>query len=113
MSKSDEEKLHLSRRRFLRCGFMAAAAAGLSAHGAPAVIAAVKKDDEPTQTDATEPFWGEHQGGILTPLQHNTYFAAFDLITTERDDIIKMLQAWTAAAARMTSGQTAEPLGQG
>ncbi len=112
MSKSDEEKLHLSRRRFLSCGFMAAAAAGLSAHGAPAVIAAVKKDDEPTQTDATEPFWGGHQGGILTRLQHNTYLAAFDLITTERDDVVKMLQAWTAAAARMTSGQTAEPLGK-
>ncbi|MGA9778216.1 MAG: iron uptake transporter deferrochelatase/peroxidase subunit [Verrucomicrobiia bacterium] len=112
MSKSDEEKLHLSRRRFLGCGFMAAATAGLSAHGAPAVIAAVRKSDEPTQTNAAEPFWGEHQGGILTPLQHNTCFAAFDLITTERDDIIKMLQAWTAAAARMTSGQTAEPLGE-
>ena len=26
-----------------------------------------------------EPFWGEHQGGIATPQQTHTYFAAFDL----------------------------------
>jgi len=111
MNPSDEEKLRLSRRRFLSCGFMAAATAGLSAQGAPAVIAAMKQDDPAVLKDATEPFWGEHQGGILTPLQHNTYFAAFDLITTDRDDVVKMLQAWTAAAARMSLGQTAEPLG--
>ena len=28
---------------------------------------------------AIEPFWGEHQGGIVTPAQSHTYFAAFDL----------------------------------
>jgi deferrochelatase/peroxidase EfeB len=112
MSKSDEKKPHLSRRHFISCGFMAAATAGLSAQAAPTVIAAMKKGDEPVQKNTTEPFWGEHQGGILTPLQHNTCFAAFDLITAERDDIVKMLQAWTVAAARMANGQTAEPLGE-
>jgi deferrochelatase/peroxidase EfeB len=111
MNPSDEKKPSLSRRRFLGCGFMAAAAAGLSAQGAPAVIAALK-NDEPEQKNAIEPFYGVHQGGIVTPLQHNTYFAAFDLITAERDDVVKMLQAWTAAAARMSTGQTAAPLGK-
>jgi deferrochelatase/peroxidase EfeB len=111
MNPSEEEKLHLSRRRFLSCGFMAAATAGLSAHGAPPALVTIKKDDEPALSNLTEPFWGRHQGGILTPLQHNTYFAAFDLTTTERDEVITMLQAWTIAAARMTQGQTAEPLG--
>ena len=111
MSQSDEDKLHLSRRRFLSCGFMAAAAAGLNAQGAP-MISATNQNDEASQKDAVEPFYGEHQGGILTPLQHNTYFAAFDLITDDPDDIVKMLQSWTAAAARMSAGQTAEPLGK-
>jgi len=112
MNPSDEEKPGLSRRRFLSCGFMAAAGAGLSTQGALGAIALATKSNDPVQGDATEPFWGEHQGGILTPLQHNTYFAAFDLITTERNDIVKMLQAWTTAAANMTAGQTVEPLGQ-
>ena len=111
MSQSDEDKLHLSRRRFLSCGFMAAAAAGLNAQGAP-MISATNQNDEASQKDAVEPFYGEHQGGILTPLQHNTYFAAFDLITDDPEDIVKMLQSWTAAAARMSAGQTAEPLGK-
>jgi deferrochelatase/peroxidase EfeB len=110
MNPADEEKSRLSRRGFLSCGFMAAAA-GLSAQGAPAIIAGTQAGDEPGQKNATEPFWGEHQGGILTPLQQNTYFAAFDLITMERDDVVKMLQAWTTAAARMSAGQTAGPLG--
>src|SRR5580692_5027595 len=105
MNPSEEEKLRLSRRRFLSCGFMAAAAAGagLSAQGAPLVAA--KESD--ASKDAVEPFYGAHQGGIVTPLQHNTYFAAFDLVTDSRDDVVQMLQTWTAAAARMSTGQTA------
>ncbi|HSY42644.1 MAG TPA: iron uptake transporter deferrochelatase/peroxidase subunit [Candidatus Acidoferrum sp.] len=101
MNPSEEEKLRLSRRRFLSCGFMAVAGAGLNAQGAPLIAA----------NDAIEPFYGAHQGGILTPLQHNTYFAAFDLVTDKRDDVVQMLQTWTAAAARMSTGQTAKPLG--
>jgi deferrochelatase/peroxidase EfeB len=106
MNQSEEEKLRLSRRRFLSYGFMAAAAAGagLSAQGAPLV-------DSDASKDAVEPFYGAHQGGIVTPLQHNTYFAAFDLVTDSRDDVVQMLQTWTAAAARMSTGQTAKPLG--
>ena len=109
MNPSEEEKLRLSRRRFLSCGFMAAAAAGagLSAQGAPLVAA--KESD--ASKDAVEPFYGAHQGGIVTPLQHNTYFAAFDLVTDSRDDVVQMLQTWTAAAARMSTVQTAKPLG--
>ena len=60
---------------------------------------------------ATEPFWGPHQGGITTPVQSHSYFAALDLETTKRDDVIKMLRAWTTAAAQMTAGQTASPIG--
>ncbi|WP_306589509.1 Dyp-type peroxidase [Geothrix sp. 21YS21S-4] len=44
------------------------------------------------------------------PIQHQNYFAAFDLATTKREDVIKLLKAWTEAAARMTAGETAQPL---
>jgi deferrochelatase/peroxidase EfeB len=60
-----------------------------------------------------ESFWGTHQGGIATRQQANTYFAAFDLVTAKRDDVVKLLQTWTAAAARMATGQTAQPLEKG
>lgn len=67
----------------------------------------------PQDPDKAEPFWGEHQGGIVTKPQHFTYFAAFDLVTTRRDDVIKLLKAWTAASARMAEGETAQPLEDG
>lgn len=56
-----------------------------------------------------EPFWGPHQGGILTPQQNHTYFAAFDLVTSKASDVAKLLQSWTQAAARMSEGKTAQP----
>jgi deferrochelatase/peroxidase EfeB len=59
-----------------------------------------------------EPFWGLHQGGIATPVQSHTYAAAFDLITIKRDDVITLLRVWTLAAARMSDGQPAQPVGQ-
>jgi len=65
---------------------------------------------KPQDPNEAEPFWGEHQGGIATKPQHFMYFAAFDLTTNNRDDVIKLLKAWTAAAARMSEGETAQPL---
>jgi deferrochelatase/peroxidase EfeB len=51
-----------------------------------------------------EPFWGAHQAGILTPAQRHSYFAAFDLTTDKREDVIALLRRWTAAAGRMSQG---------
>ena len=115
--KKDDEQTALSRRRFLAtsCGFAAAAGAGLCAHAKPGAIKPTSEAGKPVHgsaRDAIEPFWGGHQGGIVTPMQGHTYFAALDLATNERDDIVRMLKEWTAATARMTAGQTAEPLGQ-
>ena len=50
-------------------------------------------------------FFGEHQGGIATPQQTQTYFAALDLISKKPGDVVRMLRAWTDAAARLTRGQ--------
>jgi deferrochelatase/peroxidase EfeB len=58
----------------------------------------------------TEPFWGPHQAGIVTPQQSHCYFAAFDLTTEKRDEIILLLRAWTDAAARLTQGQAVAPI---
>ena len=57
----------------------------------------------------TEPFWGAHQGGIITPPQRHTYLAALDLDTEKRDEVMRLLRAWTTAAARMTRGEPVPP----
>jgi deferrochelatase/peroxidase EfeB len=81
-------------------GALAAAGAGFGARG----LVDKPQGGGLSGSAAAEPFWGAHQAGILTPAQNHTYFAAFDLVTDKRDDVIKLLQKWTTASARMAQG---------
>ncbi len=86
----------LSRRRL---GALLGGAAALGVAGG-AGGAAVSR-----QTTPAVPFFGPNQAGITTPAQDRLHFAAFDLgPATTRQDLIDVLIAWTAAAARMTAG---------
>jgi deferrochelatase/peroxidase EfeB len=58
----------------------------------------------------SEPFYGAHQGGILTPAQTHTYVAAFDLVTAQRAEVVALFRRWTEAAARMCAGLPSGPL---
>jgi deferrochelatase/peroxidase EfeB len=97
------------RRGFLKAGGAAVAAgAGLATSGtARAALTRTHADDLQRQI---EPFYGAHQGGIVTPQQGHSYVAAFDLKTDKRDEVIALLREWTQAAARMTQGQPAGSL---
>jgi deferrochelatase/peroxidase EfeB len=55
----------------------------------------------------TEPFYGRHQGGIVTDTQQHTVIAAFDLNTDKRDHVIEVLRRWSELAAQLTQGQSA------
>ena len=95
-----------------RRGLLAASAgglAGLAATGATRASAAL----HPAQAEevATVPFYGEWQGGVLTPIQSSTVFAALDLTTDKRTELVLLMKRWTAAAARMAQGETAQPPG--
>ncbi|HEY3720945.1 MAG TPA: Dyp-type peroxidase [Roseiarcus sp.] len=83
---------------------------GLIAAGA--VHARAATETRPPTVASSEPFFGAHQTGIATPQPMHTYFVAFDLVAKTRDEVTTMLRTWTDAAARMTSGQTARPLGE-
>ncbi|MFB4315478.1 iron uptake transporter deferrochelatase/peroxidase subunit [Actinomadura sp. 21ATH] len=96
----------VSRRRLLGvsgAGLLAGAAAGAgieraaSAGGEDGAAAAI-------------PFYGRHQAGIATPVQDRLHFAAFDVVTRDRERLVRMLREWTAAAAAMAAG---EPVGGG
>ena len=90
----------VSRRGLMGAGV---GAVGLGAAGVGAGISLAQADGQRV------PFHGDHQAGIVTPAQDRLYFAAFDLSSTDRDEVVALLQRWTAAAALMTRG---EPLGE-
>ena len=56
-------------------------------------------------------FRGAHQAGITTPAQDRLHFAAFDVTTGSRAQLVALLKAWTEAADRMTSGLPAGEVG--
>ena len=71
-----------------------------------------------TETDAAaapgevvDPFRGAHQAGIVTPAQDRLHFAAFDVTTSSRAQLVALLRAWTLAADPMTRGLDAGEVG--
>jgi len=66
---------------------------------------------QPAPEAQSHPFYGQHQAGIVTPAQDRLHFAAFDMVSEDRADLVSLLQDWTVAAARMTQGRDAGPFG--
>jgi deferrochelatase/peroxidase EfeB len=97
--------------RATRRGFLGATAGFAAA--ASATLARPARAFEAAPAAAIEPFYGAHQGGIVTPAQAHTYFAAFDLTTTKREDVVKLLRKWTDAAALLTTGEPVDIPKQG
>jgi deferrochelatase/peroxidase EfeB len=103
-----------------RRGFLAAAGGLAGALGANVGLGSARAAipvetgavDESCAAAAVEPFFGEHQSGILTSPQTHSYFAAFDLVTTKVSDIEALMRAWTSAAAQMTAGNPVTNLGK-
>ncbi|MCZ7629170.1 MAG: iron uptake transporter deferrochelatase/peroxidase subunit [Microthrixaceae bacterium] len=54
---------------------------------------------------------GRASGGIITPAQDRLHFAAFDVITDDREKLAELLAEWSAAAERMTEGSSAGTVG--
>jgi deferrochelatase/peroxidase EfeB len=99
-----------------RRGLLGAAGAGIVglAAGAAGGYALGTEETAPSPQapgTRTYPFYGAHQAGILTPVQDRLHFAAFDVITNSRSELVQLLKEWTVAAARMTRGFSAGEVG--
>jgi deferrochelatase/peroxidase EfeB len=106
-----EQGPKMDRRKVLGlagAGAAGAAAAGVAGRrlfgeaGGPAQVAG---------TSAAVRFYGEHQAGIVTPAPDRLHFVSFDVITDKLAELLDLLRAWTAAAARMTAGLDAGVVG--
>jgi deferrochelatase/peroxidase EfeB len=101
----------LSRRRLLGVG--AAGLAGVSVAAAGGAVGhELLTGDTPAHGAAgAVEFHGAHQAGITTPAQDRLHFVAFDVLTDDRDALVRLLKEWTRAAERMTRGRDAGPVG--
>ncbi|HEX5201141.1 MAG TPA: iron uptake transporter deferrochelatase/peroxidase subunit [Actinoplanes sp.] len=99
----------VSRRRAI--GLAGAGVAGIA--GASAIGGAFLTADKAVEAPVSDAiaFHGAVQAGIVTPAQDRLHFVAFDVVTKDRERLVQMLKEWTAAAARMTAGQDAGPVG--
>ncbi|MFF0491940.1 iron uptake transporter deferrochelatase/peroxidase subunit [Nocardia sp. NPDC003482] len=96
--------------RFSRRALLGATGASVAvgaAAGAAAGAGVFAMDTDPPSGDRIVPFRGPHQAGITTAAQDRLHFAAFDVLTRSRDELIDMLRRWTVAAERMTRGEEA------
>ncbi|MEU8891071.1 iron uptake transporter deferrochelatase/peroxidase subunit [Streptomyces sp. NPDC048442] len=81
-------------------------ALGAAAAGGAAVALNREPDPAPAASDgAAVPFYGAHQAGIATAVPDRLHFAAFDVTTKDRAELVQLLKDWTVAAARLTAGR--------
>ncbi|MFI8340015.1 iron uptake transporter deferrochelatase/peroxidase subunit [Streptomyces sp. NPDC085639] len=99
-----------SRRAVLGWGGAGLALGAAAAGGAVAAFGSGSDMVPSASSGAAVPFHGQHQAGIATAVQDRLHFAAFDVKTKDRGELIKLLQEWTAAARLMTAGL---PVGEG
>ncbi|MEV7462493.1 iron uptake transporter deferrochelatase/peroxidase subunit [Streptomyces rubiginosohelvolus] len=91
----------LSRRAVLGWGG-AGLAVGAAVGGG--VAALVHEGSSGSEDDSVIPFHGRHQAGVATAVQDRLHFAAFDVKTQDRSELVRVLKEWTRAAERMTAG---------
>jgi deferrochelatase/peroxidase EfeB len=90
----------LSRRHFLAFAGAGAASAALPLSSCGSAASSVEGSD-----GDVVPFFAPHQAGIATTAQDRLHFAAFDITTDSRAELIELLKQWTAAAAAMSAGR--------
>ena len=94
----------ISRRTWLKSAGVGAA--GLGAAGVLAIGSQSRGEAKVTKPSMnSHNFYGEHQSGIVTPAQDRLHFAAFDVTTTKRSELVELLKEWTVAAEAMMAGR--------
>ncbi|MFJ9596028.1 iron uptake transporter deferrochelatase/peroxidase subunit [Streptomyces virginiae] len=93
-----------SRRAVLGWGGAGLALGAAAAGGAAAAFGGGLDMVSASAAGAAVPFHGEHQAGIASAVQDRLHFAAFDVKTKDRAELVKLLKEWTAAARLMTAG---------
>ena len=92
-----------SRRAMFTGAGLGAALAGLAGVAGGRAWEASRRPEDAILT--TYPFRGDHQAGITTPAQDNMFTAAFDVSTTDVEELKTLLSDWAVAAEQLTAGE--------
>ena len=92
-----------SRRDMFTGAGLGAALAGLAGVAGGRAWEASRRPEDAILT--TYPFRGDHQAGITTPAQDNMFTAAFDVSTTDVEELKTLLSDWAVAAEQMAAGE--------
>ncbi|MFF5634590.1 iron uptake transporter deferrochelatase/peroxidase subunit [Streptomyces sp. NPDC012825] len=93
-----------SRRAVIGWGGAGLALGAVAAGGAVALARGGDDAVPAADTGGAVPFHGPHQAGIATAVQDRLHFAAFDVTTKDRAELVRLLKDWTRAAERLTAG---------
>jgi len=108
MTEHDEHGVSEPSRRRLLKGMGALGGALALAGGCPVAHAAKPKSAPGTLSpDArmeTQPFYGNHQAGILTPQQASMMLVAFDVLASDRSELERLFRLLTQRIAFLTTG---------
>lgn len=96
-----------ARRKLLKT--LGALGGALAVGGCPMAAAAVPAGANKAQVPdnprlETEPFYGPHQAGILTPQQASMMLVAFDVLATDKAELERLFRLLTARFAFLTQG---------
>ncbi|MEU5986521.1 iron uptake transporter deferrochelatase/peroxidase subunit [Streptomyces sp. NPDC047434] len=93
-----------SRRTVLGWGGAGLALGAAAAGGAVALTRTGDTAVPAADSGSAVPFHGPHQAGIASAVQDRLHFAAFDVKTKDRAELVQLLKDWTRAAELMTAG---------
>ncbi|MFD2444954.1 iron uptake transporter deferrochelatase/peroxidase subunit [Bacillus sp. CGMCC 1.16607] len=101
-------KKQISRREILKAAGIGGVGVLLGAAGVGGALAVADTMSSSIKKDTIKdivPFYGKNQAGVATEVQNHVYFASFDVITGNKEELVKLFKEWTAAAAAITEGK--------
>jgi len=108
MTEQKKPDSHQPARRSLLKTLGALGGALVVGGGCPMAAAAITtKTDAPAPTQGrldSEPFYGQHQSGILTPQQASMMLVAFDVLATDKAELERLFRLLTSRFAFLTQG---------
>ena len=107
MAKQQIDDLNEPSRRRLLKGIGALGGALAISGGCPMAHAAKASDAPAANANSrmeTQPFYGAHQAGVLTPQQAAMMLVAFDVLAADKSDLERLLRLLTERIAFLTKG---------